>query len=148
VFRILLAPDEDKDLHGAFGNFLAIARLEFPPGEGSSPIPVTAGSIRFRDVDKKDLKVEKSFIVVSPSDTFDLVAITGVRGALDLTFSGTATSLKIGKAPDPEPEELPNLLEWIYHDQQLGLIAGALVWASGTVLASLNLWDALKKLRE
>ena len=58
------------------------------------------------------------------------------------------TQPEVPLPPDPEPEELSDLLEWIFHHQQLGLIAGALVWASGKVLASLNLWDALKKLRE
>jgi len=145
TLRAQLSSNEDQELPGAFSEFLRIADLTFSPGPYGTLIPVRQGVVRFRTLDKKDLEFENGFLNVPQQDTFDLVAMSGKAGALDLTLSGIASSLKVGKTPHPAPEELPDLLEWLYHQQQLGLIAGALVWISGTVLAAVNLLDKLKK---
>jgi hypothetical protein len=148
VFRILLAPAEDKDLQGAFGSYFPVDHLQFPPGTGPSAVPIAQGFVRFREIDKQDVKLDKSFVQLSSGDPFEVTSLNGNHNSLDMAFTGIASSVKIGKAPSSNPEELPDLLDWIYRNQKLGLIAGALVWASGTVLASLNLWDAMKKLRD
>jgi len=119
--------------------------LSFPPGSEESPLPIMEGSVTFRDVEKSAVNLKSSFLAIPSHDMLDLVTIGAKSGALEVRASGRVQSVKAGGAPEPEDEELPTLLEWLYHNERLGIIIGILVWVSGTVLGALKLVEDMNK---
>jgi hypothetical protein len=136
---------KDEEVLGAFSDFLRVRDLSFPFGSGDTAIPIEEGSVTFRGIDKPTLDLKSGFLTIPCDDNMDIVTIGAKSGMLDLTMSGRTRSLKTGKVPDPDNEELPNLLSWLYHNQQLGIIFGVLVWVSGTVFGAVKLASDLKK---
>jgi hypothetical protein len=136
---------KDEEFLGAFSNFLRVRELVFPPGDGEAPLPIEEGSVVFRDIERPPIGLKSSFLVIPGDDVMEIATIGAKSGALDLTASGTVRSLKRGAVPEPDHEELPNLLDWLYHNQKLGIIIGILVWVSGTVLGAVKLVGELKK---
>jgi hypothetical protein len=140
-----LARGDDKDFPGTFSEYLRVKAVRFLPGSGEAAVPIKEGWVRFRNLEKAQLDLQSDFVKIPEDDVLDLVTIRSKSGALELLLSGDVDSLRIGKAPEPEGEMLPSLLEWLYHHQKLGIIIGALVWLSGTILGAVNLLDALKR---
>jgi hypothetical protein len=136
---------KEENFLGTFSDFLLVRGLAFPPGEGETAVPIEEGSVGFRDIEKPPIDLKSSFLGIPGDDVMEIVTIGAKSGALDLTASGRVRSLKTGRVPRPDNEELPNLLDWLYHNQKLGIIIGILVWVSGTVLGAVKLLGELKK---
>lgn len=133
------------NLLGAFSDFLRVKDLNFPLGNGETAIPIVDGSVAFRGIERTALDLKSSFLSIPGDNVMDIVTIGANSGALELTASGKVRSLKTGKVPGPDDEELPNLLDWLYHNQKLGIIFGVLAWISGTVFGAVKLVGELKK---
>jgi hypothetical protein len=129
--------ENDKDFKGSFGDNLSVNHLAFPPGSRSTTIPVQSATIGFRNLNRPNVVVQAGFVRLHPADVFEVIAIGSHSGALDLRVSGAVRSLNTGALPGRE--ELPTLLEWLYHDQTLAMVAGILLWVSGTVVAAIKL---------
>jgi hypothetical protein len=136
---------KEEEFLGAFSPFLRVRELVFPPGDRENPLPIDEGSVIFRDIQKAPIDLKSSFLEIPGDDVMEIATIGGKSGALDLRVFGTVRSLKTGAAPEPDNEELPSLLDWLYHNQRLGVIVGVLVWVSGTVLGAVKLVGELKK---
>lgn len=136
---------EEKDFAGALSEFLQVRDLAFPAGTGAAAVPIEEGSVTFRGVEKPALDLKSAFLKIPGDDVLSIVTIEAKSGALELTASGRIGSLKAGKVPEPDDEELPNLLDWLYHNQKLGVIIGILVWISGTVFGAVKLAGQIKK---
>jgi len=136
---------KEENFLGMFSDFLLVRRLVFPPGSGETALPIEEGSVGFRDIQKPRIELKASFLEIPRDDVMEIVTIGAKSGALDVTASGRVRSLKTGMVPGPDNEELPNLLEWLYQNQKLGIIIGVLVWVSGTVLGAVRLVGELRK---
>src|SRR5215471_2009198 len=147
VFGMELAHPQDQ-FSGGISQFMQVSNLAFPLRADVDSAPVRSASVAFWGLDREPFSTKSVFVQVPGDDPLDVVSLSGKNGGLDIGVSGFVHSLKIGKSTGSEQEQLPNLLNWIYHDQKLGIIFGILVWVSGTVLASVKLADDLKKVTD
>lgn len=135
----------EENLLGAFSDFLRVSGLNFPAGNGETAVPIAEGTVVFRNFQKPPIDLKSSFVAIPADDAVEIVTVSGRSGILDFSVSGNVGSLKTGRIPDPDHEELPNLLDWLYHNEQLGVVIGILAWISGTVIAAIKLLTEQKK---
>ena len=131
---------------GAWGNSFQVNHLSFPAGNREA-----AEAVRRADIAVIGAKVQPAtdrvhYVTLAHDDVLEVAKIGSCSGVLCLTASGRLHSLLAGQTPRSQVQLLPSVLDWVYNNQQVGLLAGILIWVSGVVLAAVKLFADLTKL--
>ncbi len=124
---------------GAWAEFFRVTHVAFPAGEGAAAMPIREAAITVAGADTRASTSHIHFITIPPEDTLEIATVGSQSGAIAVTASGKLSSLVAGPTPHSQVQLLPSVLDWMYHHQQVGLIAGILIWISGMVLSSVRL---------
>jgi hypothetical protein len=134
-----------NDFPGTFAAYLRVRDLAFPPGDAQGARPIERGSLRFQGLEKSPIDLAATFLVLRGDDELELLDVGGATRGVEIVGAGRLSTLRTGRSPDADYEELPSLLDWIYANHKLGVIVGVLAWISATVLAAVKIVDEMKK---
>lgn len=104
---------------------------------------VDSGKIIFRDTDLAEVPINRDdFVKIGESKNLQITQMTFQNKGIDLTVEGEVDDLRTGTKNNLQ-DQLPSLLEWLYHNNPLSLFFSALL----TLVPVLSmLLDNLKKL--